>query len=163
MKRILFLLFYVVLSSFMLCAWAVEIPLSYYASITQSVEEINESLQIMDGPGSSTVEPVDPNLARAELTQNTLVVYENTDKNAAVKLYNYDSKTLVVAASFTQTFTYELTEAATYVICLQLENKPLVFGKFRYPLPVGQKEMKQGKIFILQGEKVYSIQGTEIQ
>ena len=168
MKRVLYvILFFGILLPFPLYAkYPVEIPLYDCTYSNLAVESCWGYLATMDGPGSSTVDPVDPNLARAELSNNTLVVSENGEGEAEIKVYKYDSREKIFIGTFDSSISLQLTDTAKYVIWMGVNKSGIernIVGKFQYPSPAGLKEIRQGQLYVLQGEKVYTIQGKEVK
>ena len=133
----------------------VTIPLTY-----KNVESLTESA---DDPGSSTVDPVDPNQARVELTGNTLNIYEGLEGNAHISLYNMTSPHVVLQTFFDESVTVTLTDTAQYSILLSNPNLGVVYGTFRYPVDQTRKVMQEGRLYILLGNHSYSLSGVKIQ
>ena len=133
----------------------VTIPLTY-----KNVESLTESA---DDPGSSTVDPVDPNQARVELTGNTLNIYEGLEGNAHISLYNMTSPHVVLQTFFDESVTVTLTDTAQYRILLSNPNLGVVYGTFRYPVDQTRKVMQEGRLYILLGNHSYSLSGVKIQ
>jgi len=133
----------------------VTIPLTY-----KNVESLTESA---DDPGSSTVDPVDPNQARVELTGNTLNIYEGLEGNAHMSLYNLTFPHVVLQTFFDESVTVTLTDTAQYRIILSNPNLGVVYGTFRYPVDQTRKVMQEGRLYILLGNHSYSLSGVKIQ
>jgi hypothetical protein len=133
----------------------VTIPMTY-----KNVESLTESA---DDPGSSTVDPVDPNQARVELTGNTLNIYEGLEGNAHISLYNMTSPHVVLQTFFDESVTVTLTDTAQYSILLSNPNLGVVYGTFRYPVDQTRKVMQEGRLYILLGNHSYSLSGVKIQ
>lgn len=133
----------------------VTIPMTY-----KNVESLTESA---DDPGSSTVDPVDPNQARVELTGNTLNIYEGLEGNAHMSLYNMTSPHVVLQTFFDESVTVTLTDTAQYRILLSNPNLGVVYGTFRYPVDQTRKVMQEGRLYILLGNHSYSLSGVKIQ
>ncbi len=133
----------------------VTIPMTY-----KNVESLTESA---DDPGSSTVDPVDPNQARVELTGNTLNIYEGLEGNAHISLYNMTSPHVVLQTFFDESVTVTLTDTAQYRILLSNPNLGVVYGTFRYPVDQTRKVMQEGRLYILLGNHSYSLSGVKIQ
>lgn len=133
----------------------VTIPMTY-----KNVESLTESA---DDPGSSTVDPVDPNQARVELTGNTLNIYEGLEGNAHISLYNMTSPHVVLQTFFDESVTVTLTDTAQYSILLSNPNLGVVYGTFRYPVDQTRKVMQEGRLYILLGNHFYSLSGVKIQ
>lgn len=133
----------------------VTIPMTY-----KNVESLTESA---DDPGSSTVDPVDPNQARVELTGNTLNIYEGLEGNAHISLYNMTSPHVVLQTFFDESVTVTLTDTAQYSILLSNPNLGVVYGTFRYPVDQTRKVIQEGRLYILLGNHSYSLSGVKIQ
>lgn len=133
----------------------VTIPMTY-----KNVESLTESA---DDPGSSTVDPVDPNQARVELTGNTLNIYEGLEGNAHMSLYNMTSPHVVLQTFFDESVTVTLTDTAQYSILLSNPNLGVVYGTFRFPVDQTRKVMQEGRLYILLGNHSYSLSGVKIQ
>lgn len=133
----------------------VTIPMTY-----KNVESLTESA---DDPGSSTVDPVDPNQARVELTGNTLNIYEGLEGNAHISLYNMTFPHVVLQTFFDESVTVTLTDTAQYRIILSNPNLGVVYGTFRYPVDQTRKVMQEGRLYILLGNHSYSLSGVKIQ
>ena len=116
-----------------------------------------------DDPGSSTVDPVDPNQARVELTGNTLKVYEGLEGNANISVFNMTRTQVVLQTSFEESVQLTLTDTAQYSIKLFHPDLGTVYGTFRYPVDNARKVMQGGRMFILFGNHFYSPSGVKIQ
>lgn len=133
----------------------VTIPMTY-----KNVESLTESA---DGPGSSTVDPVDPNQAKAELTGNTLKVYEGLEGNAQISVNNITHPLVILQTSFDESVTLTLTDTAQYSIQLYHPSIGFVYGTFQYPIDKVRKVMQNGRLFIRFGKHFYSPSGVKIQ
>lgn len=133
----------------------VTIPMTY-----KNVESLIESA---DGPGSSTVDPVDPNQAKAELTGNTLKVYEGLDGNAQISVNNITHPQVILQTSFDESVTLTLTDTAQYSIQLFHPDLGTVYGTFQYPIDKVRKVMQNGRVLIRFGKHFYSPSGVKIQ
>ena len=133
----------------------VTIPMTY-----KNVESLTESA---DDPGSSTVDPVDPNQAKAELTGNTLKVYEGLEGNAQISVNNITHPQVVLQTSFDESVTLTLTDTARYSIQLYHPSIGFVYGTFQYPIDKVRKVMQNGRLFIRFGKHFYSPSGVKIQ
>ena len=115
-------------------------------------------LFIKDGPGSSTVEPVDPNLIYATLSKDILSIY-----------------VLRKATSFTDSISTTITESGIYTI--ELTNPTwnyTVVGTFEYQVPQAventpantpsaTKILKDGQLFLRYKGQMYNVQGQQVQ
>ena len=133
----------------------VTIPMTY-----KNVESLTESA---DGPGSSTVDPVDPNQAKAELTGNTLKVYEGLEGNAQISVNNITHPQVILQTSFDESVTLTLTDTARYSIQLYHPSIGFVYGTFQYPIDKVRKVMQNGRVLIRFGKHFYSPSGVKIQ
>jgi len=133
----------------------VTIPMTY-----KNVESLTDSA---DGPGSSTVDPVDPNQAKAELTGNTLKVYEGLEGNAQISVNNITHPQVVLQTSFDESVTLTLTDTARYSIQLYHPSIGFVYGTFQYPIDKVSKVMQNGRLFIRFDKHFYSPSGVKIQ
>ena len=138
-------------------------------------------LYAQDDPGSSTVDPVDPNQVIATLKGDELTIRDNSgeeimmalslsEEEASVPAFNRVQRT----QSFRNELTVTLTEEGLYR--LELSNPSweyTIYGTFRYPqrhdaidqtltVPAAQKILRNGQLLIRIGDKVYTVHGTEI-
>lgn len=137
----------------------VNIPLTH-GNVTSESATITDSA---DDPGSSTVDPVDPNQAKAELTGNTLKVYEGLEGDAQISVYNMTNPQVVLQTSFDESVTLTLTDTARYSIQLCHPSIGIVYGTFRYPVDDARKIMLNGKMYILLDHHSYTPSGVKIQ
>lgn len=121
---------------------------------------------IDDGSGSSTVNPVDPNLARAELVQNTLVVQEKYEGD--VELTVRSENEVVFSGLFERTIHITLSDSTWYTLVLH-KSDTIISGKFKYPVsrtdPVSRakKLMQQGQLLIRKDNNTYTITGNKLR
>ena len=121
---------------------------------------------IDDGSGSSTVNPVDPNLARAELAQNTLVVQEKYEGD--VELTVRSENEVVFSGLFDRTIHITLSDSTWYTLVLH-KSDTLISGQFRYPFlqtnPISRakKLMQQGQLLIRKDNNIYTITGNKLR
>ena len=137
----------------------VTIPLHHESNISASYT-VTES---EDDPGSSTVDPVDPNQAKAELTGNTLKVYEGLEGNAQISVNNITHPQVILQTSFDESVTLTLTDTARYSIHLIHPRIGTVYGTFRYPIDDARKVMMNGQMYIFLDHHFYSPGGVKIQ
>ncbi len=142
-------------------------------------------LYIKDGPGSSTIEPVDPNEIIAKLIHDelqikeylhTIIDYNLTkapaaNSSPAVKHVN----PVVAADSFTDSETVTLTESGRYFLEMSHPDWDYtIVGTFVYNARQGletvensqracAKELREGQLLIRQGEHLYTPTGIRIQ
>lgn len=137
----------------------VNIPLTHGLNLSNSYTQTESA----DGPGSSTVDPVDPNQAKAELTGNTLKVYEGLEGNAQISVNNITHPQVILQTSFDESVTLTLTDTARYSIQLYHPSIGFVYGTFRYPVDDARKVMMNGQMYILLDHHFYSPGGVKIQ
>ena len=135
-----------------------------------------------DDPGSSTVDPVDPNQVVVTLKGDVLTVKETSGKEITLELSLTDNRNQMPALKRipeTETFRNEVTitlnEEGRYT--LELTNPSWgyhIYGTFDYPqrkdaidqdiapTPGAEKIIRNGQLLIRKGEKVYTLQGTAI-
>ena len=139
-------------------------------------------LYIKDGPGSSPVEPVDPNEVVATLTGDRLSVYEYINTEITMTLTPPSSNNLPARAPAGQTETFhdsvtiQLTREGTY--SLQLSNPEwdyIIVGVFDYPqssqsvgrtdadTPVARKILREGQLLLQVSDRIYTVTGMRIQ
>ena len=143
----------------------VEIPL-YFGGFYPGDEEahiVNAQTLTADSPGSSTVEPVDPNQVKVELDGCTLSVHENAEGSVEIMISNDDLHKTLLYTSFDDLLTVQLTDTATYSIIIRLEDMPLAYGRFRYPAFLNKKVMRNGQLYIRQGNSTYALPGTKVE
>ena len=148
-----------------------------YATHTDTIP-----LFIKDGPGSSTVEPVDPNLIYATLSKDILSIYAKKDLEINMILYKVPSanhapavKRAIKATTFTDSISTTLTESGTYT--LELTHSAwdyTIVGTFDYQLPQAventpantpsaTKILKDGRLFLRYKGQMYNVQGQQVQ
>ena len=137
-----------------------------------------------DDPGSSTVDPVDPNQVVATLNGNQLTIHENSGEEINYTLrHNTSAQTPALrmspkADSFREEVTIAITESGEYT--LQLTNPSwgyTIYGQFNYspqgidqiPVPAeenrGEREgnarkiLLNGQILIIRGGKTFTLSG----
>ncbi len=121
------------------------------------------AIESADDPGSSTVDPVDPNQARVELTGNTLKVYEGLEGNTRLSVYNMTHTQVVLQTGFDESVQVTLMDTAQYSIQLLHPDLGTVYGTFRYPVDNARKVMMNGQMYILLDHHFYSPGGVKIQ
>ena len=137
-----------------------------------------------DDPGSSTVDPVDPNQVVATLNGNQLTIHENSGEEINYTLrHNTPAQTPALCMapksdSFREEVTIAITESGEYT--LQLTNPSwgyAIFGQFNYSpqgidqIPVPAEENSEeshrktrkifinGHILIIRGGKTFTLSG----
>lgn len=154
MKRILF--------TIIVCLCA----LCIHGASSNSITLYYVQAAIDDGSGSSTVNPVDPNLARAELVQNTLVVQEKYEGD--VELTVRSENEVVFSGLFDRTIHITLSDSTWYTLVLH-KSDTLISGQFKYPVsrtdPVSRakKLMQQGQLLIRKDNNIYTITGNKLR
>ena len=143
-------------------------------------------LYIKDGPGTSTVEPVDPNEIVAKILDGDLLmveylhetIYYNLSKAPASNPSSVAAMPLnqvVAADSFIDSETVPLIESGTY--SLEMSNPGwnyTIVGTFVYNALQGletiensqsacTKELREGQLLIRQGNRLYTPTGIRIQ
>lgn len=136
-----------------------------------------------DGPGSSTVQPVDPNEIVATLQHDVLSIFEHIGKEIGYKLTQTSSssnapagKRLVKSDTFHESVAVTLTESGTYMLELTHPDWDYtIVGTFEYmggenavinteaTEPSARKIMRDGQLLIRKGEKIYTLTGVQIQ
>lgn len=134
-----------------------------------------------DDPGSSTVDPVDPNQVVVTLKGDVLTVKETSGDVITYSVQKVSSNNApkhmptLYANTFQNTVSVELTEEGVYQLNL---SNPLwdyrIYGTFNYPqrhdaidetvvpAPAAEKIIRNGQLLIRKGDKVYTVQGTAI-
>ena len=140
-------------------------------------------LFIKDGPGSSTVEPVDPNQIVAVLQMDVLSIFEHIGKEIGYKLTQTSSssntpanKRLVKSDTFQESVAVTLTESGTYMLELTHPDwNYTIVGTFEYmggenavintevTVPSARKILRDGQLLIRKGDKIYTLTGVQIQ
>ena len=117
-----------------------------------------------DSPGSSTVDPIDPNQIRAELCDNILTIHENIPGVIVLTVINQNNGQRIVFAEIVdQTISVKLEEVATYLIYIDIKDGESLTGKFSYPYTSGDKQMLNGQLYIRAENGVYTLQGAKLQ
>lgn len=114
-----------------------------------------------DDPGSSTVDPVDPNQLTAELKGNTLTVYENLEGVVSVSVRSSTGTIVLSQVRFEQFISVALPEPGIYEIHLFHPETRSVYGKFRYTA-APQKMMQNGQMSIRYNNCDYTPNGAKI-
>lgn len=155
MKRILFTIIVC------MCALCIHGASSNSINLYYAQEEDIVYVILDDGSGSSTVNPVDPNLARAELVQNTLVVQENYEGD--VELTVRSENEVVFSGLFDRTIHITLSDSTWYTLVLQKSDKRLK-GIFRYPAYYKTgKYVQQGQLLIRKDNNIYTSTGNKLR
>ena len=141
----------------------VTIPLYFGGINTESYTANPVTNLAADGPGSSTVDPVDPNQAKAELTGNTLIVQEHVNGNVEIMISNYDNGETILYTRFDDSLTIQLTDTANYLLRMRFEDGRVAYGLFSYPPFINGKEVKNGQLYIRHGYSIYALPGTKVK
>ena len=136
-----------------------------------------------DDPGSSTVDPVDPNQIVVTLKGHELIirVFFNVDVTYTLRHYELAKMPARSHTSTSDTFrdeiTLQITESGEYLLLLTNPSWGYsIYGTFFYA-PQGIEQISSssqggktsrlvlvnGQIFILRGEKVYTLQGQVVR
>ena len=147
-------------------------------------EDSSDTIQlyIKDNPGSSTVDPADPNLIYAVLEGEMLIIRDYTGAEIYLSLTNNGSSSNRAPArrsqsqSFTDSTSVELTENGQYDIELTSDLWDyMVFGSFDFnkirdavelmpsERPAASKIFHNGLLFIRQGDRLYTPSGIQVQ
>lgn len=136
-------------------------------------------LFVQDDPGSSTVDPVDPNQVVATLQGNQLTIHENMGVDITYSLHHNAPAQAPAqhqapqSDTFRDEVTIQITESGEYL--LQLTNPSwgyTIVGRFTYisegierieSASSPQKTLINGQIYILRGDRVYTLQGQEVR
>ena len=136
-------------------------------------------LYAQDDPGSSTVDPVDPNQVVVTLQGDALTVKDFSGEVITMELSLTDLKAQMPALNRianTQTFqnevTVTLTEEGLYTLVLTNPSwEYTIYGTFNYPQrkdaidqnvvpkPAAEKILRNGQLLIRKGDKIYTILG----
>ena len=139
-------------------------------------------LYIKDGPGTSTVDPADPNLIYAVLRGDMLIIRDFTGAEIFLtlsrngSLFSPHRARHAQAQSFTNTTSVELTEEGTYDIELTSESwNYIVIGSFDFNKtheaveiitsehPAASKILRNGQLLIRIGDQLYTPSGVLVQ
>ena len=132
-----------------------------------------------DDPGSSTVDPVDPNQVVVTLNGDELTIREFSNVDVTYTLRHYEPAKMPVRAhtsasdTFRNEITLQITESGEYQLLLTNPSWDYsIYGTFFYS-PQGiesvhstslpQKVLQNGHFYILRGEKVYTITGQRVR
>ena len=132
-----------------------------------------------DDPGSSTVDPVDPNQVVATLQGDQLTIHEHSGVDVTYTLrHNAPAQMPSLhrapqSDTFRDMVTLQITESGEYMLLLTNPSWGYsIFGRFNY-MPQGiisvhsssapQKVLQNGQMSILRGEKMYTVTGQEVR
>ena len=132
-----------------------------------------------DDPGSSTVDPVDPNLVVVTLKGHELIirVFFNVDVTYTLRHYELAKMPARSHTSTSDTFrdeiTLQITESGEYLLLLTNPSWGYsIYGTFFYApqgiesvhsTSVPQKVLQNGQLYILRGKTVYTITGQKVR
>jgi hypothetical protein len=140
-------------------------------------------LYIKDNPGTSTVDPADPNLIYAVLRNDMLIIRDFTGVEIFLTLSRNGSlfgprraRSVQAQQSFTDSTSVELTEEGTYDIELTSESwNYIVVGSFDFnktheaveiipsERPAASKILRNGQLLIRIGDQLYTPSGVMVQ
>ena len=151
----------------------------YYDSHEQTADTIKLYRHVNDGPGSSTVDPVDPNQIVVILQQDLLIMREYMGDEIQYSLQkslaaNAPAKSkLIQADSFRGSASVQLTEDGTYRLDLTNPDWDYsIYGVFDYgtvgldpviPDATATKVIRNGHLFIQKGDKIFTFTGVRIE
>ena len=148
-----------------------------------STPEDTIPLFIKDNPGTSTVDPADPNLIYAVLRNDMLIIRDFTGVEIFFTLSRNGSlfgprraRSVQAQQSFTDSTSVELTEEGTYDIELTSESwNYIVVGSFDFnktheaveiipsKRPAASKILRNGQLLIRIGDQLYTPSGVLVQ
>lgn len=151
----------------------------WYDSSEQQGDTVK--LYVQDSPGSSTVNPVDPNELVATVKGDQLIIREFLDKEITYNLRLSVPNSAPARSSgttqsdtFRETVSIQLTESGSYV--LRLTNPDWnysIVGTFEFimtelptvdtEVPAAQKILRNGRLLILHGDQTYTLTGVEVK
>ena len=139
-------------------------------------------MYIKDGPGTSTVEPVDPNQIIVTLNGDKLTIHEYLGTEISYVLTKAPSGNNMPARNrkmasdtFSESVSIHLTESGLYTLTLTSPDWDYcIVGTFEYDalqgveivetsFPAAQKILRNGQLLIRKGDKTYTVQGIEIK
>ena len=137
-----------------------------------------------DDPGSSTVDPVDPNQVVVTLNGNELTIREFSNVDVTYTLQHYAPAKMPVRShtstsdTFRNEITLQITESGEYQLVLTNPSWDYsIYGNFIYtPQGIisvhssslqggdrGRLIIQNGQLYILRGEKTYTVTGQEVR
>ena len=156
----------------------------YYDSAKQPADTVALYWRSGDGPGSTTVTPVDPNQVIATLNDNQLTIREQSGEEvtyslAVTPISHAPARHALPAAqkevssgNFRNSVAVQLSEDGSYTLTLSKagwEND--IYGTFDYTAsglqPIAatdapaRKLLRNGQLFIQQGDKIFTITGVQ--
>ena len=158
----------------------------YYDSAKQPADTVALYWRSGDGPGSTTVTPVDPNQVVATLNDNLLTIREQSGEEVtyslAVTPINHaparhelpEAQKEVSAGNFRNSVAVQLSQNGSYTLTLSKagwEND--IYGSFDYTAsglqPVAttdapaRKILRNGQLLIQQGDKIFTLTGVQVE
>ena len=156
----------------------------YYDSAKQPADTVALYWRSGDGPGSTTVTPVDPNQVVATLNDNLLTIREQSGEEVTYSLAVTpishaparhelpEAQKEVAADTFRNSVAVQLSEDGSYTLTLSKagwEND--IYGTFDYTAsglqPIAatdapaRKLLRNGQLFIQQGDKIFTLAGVQ--
>ena len=156
----------------------------YYDSAKQPADTVALYWRSGDGPGSTTVTPVDPNQVVATLNDNMLTIREQSGEEVTYSLAVTpishaparhelpEAQKEVAADTFRNSVAVQLSEDGSYTLTLSKagwEND--IYGTFDYTAsglqPIAatdapaRKLLRNGQLFIQQGDKIFTLAGVQ--
>ena len=156
----------------------------YYDSAKQPADTVALYWRSGDGPGSTTVTPVDPNQVVATLNDNMLTIREQSGEEVTYSLAVTpishaparhelpEAQKEVAADTFRNSVAVQLSEDGSYTLTLSKagwEND--IYGTFDYTAsglqPIAatdapaRKLLRNGQLFIQQGDKIFTLTGVQ--
>jgi len=156
----------------------------YYDSAKQPADTVALYWRSGDGPGSTTVTPVDPNQVVATLNDNLLTIREQSGEEvtyslAVTPISHAPARHALPAAqkevsadTFRNSVAVQLSEDGSYTLTLSKagwEND--IYGTFDYTAsglqPIAatdapaRKLLRNGQLFIQQGDKIFTLTGVQ--
>lgn len=158
-------------------------PTTYYQYLKRLDTQGHDTIPLFvkDGPGTSTIDPVDPNLIYALLQGELLTIKDFSGAEIYCTLVNTTIPSnsphhvRLQAQPFRDSLSVEITDAGLYEINLTSEAwNYSIYGSFVYGIkegislstpeqPSAQKFVRNGQILILRGDKTYTLTGQEIK
>ncbi len=156
----------------------------YYDSAKQPADTVALYWRLGDGPGSTTVTPVDPNQVIATLNDNLLTIREMSGEEVTYSLAvtpisyapaRYDlpaAQKAVAADTFRNSVAVELSEDGSYMLTLsKAEWENDIYGTFDYTASglqpatasdaPARKVLRDGQLLIQQGDKIFTLTGVQ--
>ena len=149
----------------------------WYDSNEQQADTVK--MYVQDGPGSSTVDPVDPNQIVVIVKDGQLIIREYLDVDLTFTLERIGALHAPARNDATQSDTFHesvaipLTESGVYQLTLTHPDWGYsIVGTFEYTITgmpatvaqtVAQKIIRDGRLLIRQGGKTFTLTGVEVK